>query len=91
MKESKAPTRSPADIAEFYCWIAPVDGVEAPKRELADDFPGWSIIHTDRGRWWAIRLPVMNRSTGWPATFDVSEVEADTAELLREKLTEAMN
>lgn len=62
---------------------------EDAKTKLARDFPGWSIIHTDRGRWWALRLPRIDRSTGWPAHYRVSEVIVDTAEELREKLTEA--
>ncbi|MFC5748582.1 hypothetical protein [Actinomadura rugatobispora] len=59
---------------------------EETKAQLVRDFPGWSIIHTDRGNWWAIRLPEIDRATGWPAQHAVSEVEAVTADELGNRL-----
>jgi hypothetical protein len=66
-------------IAEFYCW-AP--SVEDAKAALHKEFPAWSIIYTDRGRWWAIRRPVRSR---WPSC-GTSDVIADTAAELAERL-----
>ncbi|MFC5744093.1 hypothetical protein [Actinomadura rugatobispora] len=59
---------------------------EEAKAGLRRAFPGWSIIHTNQGNWWAIRLPVVDRATGWPEQHPVSEVEADTPDELRNRL-----
>ncbi|WP_141579642.1 hypothetical protein [Actinomadura sp. WMMA1423] len=54
------------------------------KARLKDEFPDWSIIHTDRGRWWATRGPltraILNR---------VADVSADTPEGLADRIREA--
>jgi hypothetical protein len=90
VNESTAPKRSPAagqGIAEFYGWTRPATDVDRAKAALREEFPAWSIIYTDRGRWWAIKRPVIN-----PVTRRLvigrgrTEFEADTPELLRERL-----
>ncbi|QXJ24998.1 hypothetical protein AGRA3207_006429 [Actinomadura graeca] len=59
---------------------------ETAKAELQAEFPGWSMILTrDTGRWWAIRWPPVK---GWRGVRVVTEVDADTAALLRERLWE---
>jgi hypothetical protein len=79
----------PADgqgIAEYYGWTPSTDG-EAVKRALADEFPDWSIIRTrDTGRWWAVRDPAAEPR--WQGD-DVTEVDANTPEVLRTRLREA--
>jgi hypothetical protein len=52
--------------------------VDHPGVDLRRDFPAWTILHTDRRRWWALR-------TG---TYAVSEVIANDPETLRTKLRE---
>ncbi|WP_157430596.1 hypothetical protein [Actinomadura macra] len=61
---------------------------EAAKAELCAEFPGWSMILTrDTGRWWAIRRPPPE---GWRGVRAVTEVDADTSDLLRELLREVV-
>ncbi|MGI5165282.1 hypothetical protein ACQEU3_13065 [Spirillospora sp. CA-253888] len=54
---------------------------EVVKAELRAEFPGWSIIHTDRGRWWATRGPLPRDQAN-----RIADVEADTPEQLRARL-----
>ncbi|KAB2340645.1 hypothetical protein [Actinomadura rudentiformis] len=63
--------------------------VAETKNRLRLDFPGWSIITTNRGRWWATRNPVRDPTTRRLVDHSVTALEADTAEELRDKLTEA--
>lgn len=51
--------------------------VEQAKARLRAEFPGWSIIRTDRGRWWATRGPLVREDLNQEAS-----VEADTPEQL---------
>ncbi|QXJ26855.1 hypothetical protein AGRA3207_006092 [Actinomadura graeca] len=56
-----------------------VDGADAQKAALREEFPGWSIIHTtDTGRWWAMRGPLRREDMDKTAT-----VDADTPDGLR--------
>ena len=58
--------------------------VEQAKAQLKEEFPGWNIIHSNRGRWWATRGPmtrdILNRT---------SDLDADTAEGLADKIRAA--
>jgi hypothetical protein len=73
--------KAQTSIADFYGWTAQ-PSPEAAKAALRSEFPDWSIIHTDRDRWWAIRYPILNRS-GWPANgHAITEIDTDTAEEL---------
>ncbi|MFP3962350.1 hypothetical protein SMC26_08475 [Actinomadura fulvescens] len=58
------------------------------KRGLRGESPGWSIITTDRDRWWATRYPVHDPATRRLVEHSVTAVDADTAEKLRAKLGE---
>ncbi|MGI5166940.1 hypothetical protein ACQEU3_21565 [Spirillospora sp. CA-253888] len=53
------------------------------KARLRTEFPGWSIIVTNRGRWWATRGPLPEERMG-----EVSDLEADDSEALRAQLQE---
>lgn len=59
------------------------------KARLRADFPAWSIITTDRGRWWATRNPVEDPATRRRVDYTVTAVDADTAAQLRAKLCAA--
>ncbi|WP_067461725.1 hypothetical protein [Actinomadura macra] len=62
--------------------------IEVAKAELRAEFPGWSMILTrDTERWWAIRQPPVE---GWRGVRVVTEVDADTSDLLRELLQEVV-
>ncbi|MEU5881613.1 hypothetical protein [Spirillospora sp. NPDC047279] len=56
--------------------------VAETKAALRREFPGWSILTSDRGRWWATRGPEPGRFVREGA----SCFEADDAEGLRAKL-----
>ena len=89
MNESAAAQRPPEagqGIEEYYGWVPPTAEDAAARRTLATHFPDWSIIRTsDTGRWWALRKP--EAKPRWRGD-DVTEVDADTAEELRERLAE---
>lgn len=57
--------------------------VEQAKAQLKVEFPGWNIIRSNRGRWWATRGPMTRDILNRP-----SDVDADTAEGLADKLRE---
>jgi hypothetical protein len=57
------------------------DDVERVKAELRNEFPGWSIIVTDRGRWWATRGPLVREELNEQASAD-----ADTPEGLAKRI-----
>ncbi|WP_157431959.1 hypothetical protein [Actinomadura hibisca] len=60
---------------------ADVGDVEGVKARLRAEFPGWSIIVTNRGRWWATRGPLPpNRMN------EVADLEDDTSDGLHAKL-----
>lgn len=61
---------------------------EELKAALAAEYTDFSIIHTDRGRWWAVRN-VQRDERGRPWKSGVSDVDADTADQLRAKLQQA--
>lgn len=63
-----------------------VTGAAEIKKALAAEFPAWSIIHTDRDRWWAMRRPVRDPETGLLVDHPVTSLDANTAEELRAKL-----
>jgi len=52
------------------------------KAQLRAEFPGWSILYTDRRRWWATRGP----KPGEQVNNGASALDADTPEQLRELL-----
>ncbi|WP_433464353.1 hypothetical protein [Spirillospora sp. CA-128828] len=54
---------------------------EQVKEQLRAEFPGWSIIRTDRGRWWATRGPLVREELNEEASAD-----ADTPEELAEAI-----
>ncbi|GAA4238890.1 hypothetical protein GCM10022254_56730 [Actinomadura meridiana] len=67
---------------------SPTGGIKAAaspldrtKARLKAEFPGWSIIHSDRGRWWAMRGPLDREDLSREAS-----VDADTAEELAERI-----
>ncbi|SFO91140.1 hypothetical protein [Actinomadura madurae] len=60
-------------------------GVEEVRARLAERFPGWSIVVTDRGNWWATRATLVREDLN---PNDVSTFEAATAEELYERLRE---
>ncbi|QXJ19531.1 hypothetical protein AGRA3207_000084 [Actinomadura graeca] len=56
---------------------------------MREEFPGWSIIHTaDTARWWATRPTGRAGHHGPFGGRVVTELDADTAEALRENLRE---
>lgn len=55
--------------------------VELAKARLKAEFPKWSIIRTDRGRWFGCRGPLLSEDLDRQAS-----VEADTPEGLAEKM-----
>jgi hypothetical protein len=58
---------------------------EEAKAKLQEEFPGWSIIYTNRGRWWATRGPLTRALLNRPA-----DVSADTPKGLVEKIREVI-
>ncbi|MWA02170.1 hypothetical protein F8568_017670 [Actinomadura sp. LD22] len=54
---------------------------EEIKTRLRAEFPAWSIIRTDRGRWWANRGPLQGELLN-----ERSSVDADTPGELRIEL-----
>lgn len=56
------------------------------KAQLGRDFPGWSIIHTNKGNWLALRLPEIDPATRQPVQHPVSDVQAATSDELRNRL-----
>ncbi|NKZ03302.1 hypothetical protein [Actinomadura latina] len=56
---------------------------EEAKAELKGEFPGWNIICSTDGRWWAQLFPVPRELFNEPNLID-----ADTAAELRAKLIE---
>ncbi|TDC00993.1 hypothetical protein [Actinomadura bangladeshensis] len=47
-----------------------MDEIERVKARLREEFPGWSIIRTDRGRWWATRGPLTRENLNREASAD---------------------
>ncbi|KAB2341874.1 hypothetical protein [Actinomadura rudentiformis] len=66
----------------------PAAGTDEIKAALRRDFPGWSIITTNRDRWWATRNPERDPVTGRLVDHFVTAVEADTSDELHAKLAE---
>ncbi|KAB2342157.1 hypothetical protein [Actinomadura rudentiformis] len=60
------------------------DAQQQVKAALREEFPDWSIIASDKGRWWATRGP--NR--GEKVQHGASCFEADAVEGLRAQLDE---
>jgi hypothetical protein len=60
---------------------APDAAAEEAKARLREEFPGWSIIRTDRGRWWGTRGPLVREDLNQQAS-----AEADTPEALAEAI-----
>lgn len=58
-----------------------VDEIEQVKARLREEFPGWSIIRSDRGRWWATRGPLLRADLNREASAD-----AGTPEQLAEQI-----
>ncbi|MFI0451881.1 hypothetical protein [Actinomadura sp. 6N118] len=56
------------------------------KAALRRDFPGWSIITTNRDRWWATRNPERDPETRRLVDHSVTALDANTAEELRAQL-----
>ncbi|MFI6514631.1 hypothetical protein ACIBF1_03625 [Spirillospora sp. NPDC050679] len=59
------------------------EDVQDTKARLRAEFPGWSIIVTNRGRWWATRGPLPEERID-----EISDLEADDPETLRAQLRE---
>lgn len=59
----------------------PEMSAEEAKAWLEGQFPRWSIIRTDRGRWFGCRGPLLSEDLDRQAS-----VEADTPEGLAEKM-----
>jgi hypothetical protein len=49
------------------------DAIDEAKRGLKKDYPDWSIVHTDTGRWWAMQP-------------GIGELIADDPDMLRQLL-----
>lgn len=58
------PTLPPEPTADDFADV---------KAKLKAKFPRWSIIHTDKGRWWATRGPLTKEDLS-----RVSDVNADS-------------
>ncbi|MFF5262691.1 hypothetical protein ACFY4C_27485 [Actinomadura viridis] len=56
-------------------------GVAETKRALAQEFPGWSVVYSSAGRWWAFRGPMPTDRMN-----ETSDVDAGSPEGLRERL-----
>ncbi|TDD84322.1 hypothetical protein [Actinomadura rubrisoli] len=63
-----------ADPAEAKAW-------------LRDAHPGWSIVRSDRGRWWGFLDTRLRGKDAVPTR--ITDVNADTAEQLHELLDAA--
>jgi hypothetical protein len=50
-----------------------------PRHALREEFPRWSIVHSDAGRWWGFHPP----AGGNPDRIDL---DADTPDDLRTKI-----
>lgn len=59
------------------------EAVDETKARLKAEFPGWSIIRSNRGRWWATRGPLTREILNRP-----SDLDADTPEGLAAQLRE---
>ncbi|TYK50877.1 hypothetical protein [Actinomadura decatromicini] len=62
------------------------DDTEDARARLKDEFPRWSIIRTDIGKWWATRGPLTREDLS-----GVADVSADTPEELAEKIRRVMS
>ncbi|WP_346049873.1 hypothetical protein [Actinomadura chokoriensis] len=60
------------------------DAIAQAKAPLERDFPGWNIVHSSAGRWWAFLDP--NRRRKDMAPIKDTALDADTSEGLYEKL-----
>ncbi|WP_344903881.1 hypothetical protein [Actinomadura meridiana] len=65
-----------------------LSGSQEIKAALRDEFPGWSFIHTDKRRWWAMR-DVQRDDFGRRFKPVPSDFDADTPDQLRAALREA--
>lgn len=59
---------------------------EATKARLREEFPGWSIIHSTEGRWWALRNPLRDEAARRLVRFQVTDLDADSPDQLRDQL-----
>ncbi|HEY8480973.1 MAG TPA: hypothetical protein VIL71_14195 [Spirillospora sp.] len=57
-------------------------GIGDGRTRLLRDFPEWNFVRSDKGRWWAFRLPPRDDPNR------VSDVDADTADELHARLCE---
>lgn len=55
------------------------------KTQLRQEYPDWSIITTDRGRWWATRGP----QPGEQVNNGIAALDADSPDQLRALLIQA--
>ena len=62
------------------------DPDEDARQRLKDDYPSFSIIVTDRGRWWATRPTLVREDL---SRTEGATLEADTPGELRELLEKA--
>lgn len=91
-RQGHAVENTPAARDARWCaempWLCPGEpaGPEQIKVLSRREFPGWSIIHSTRDRWWATRNPVINPRTGQVIGFHCTALDADTPEELREHL-----
>lgn len=65
------------DVAEPVTWA---------KASLKQEFPDWNIVYSSEGRWWAFLDPRRQRKGA--SSNRVTAVDADTSEVLRERLAE---
>lgn len=79
-------TATPAPDPDWPDLAAAGDNPEAMKARLKAAFPSWSIIHTDRGRWWATRPTLVREDLSHTAG---ATIDADTASQLYFKLKAA--
>lgn len=59
------------------------------KARLRAEFPGWSIVHSSAGRWWAFRDQGRSAAARRLVQHKVTDVDANTSEELHEKLLKA--
>ena len=59
----------------------PVVSTDTVLTRLRAEYPGWSIVRTDAGHWWATRGPLVREHLDADTA-----VDADTSEQLTEKL-----
>lgn len=81
-----SPHSIPANLCHMPQTTSATDFAEI-KAALRAEFPGWSIITTNRERWWATRNPVRDPMTNRLVHHNVTAVDADDADALREQLT----